>query len=321
VNLRRVSVALVAVLSGVGALVLQTSGPADALRSGINRKASSYYVAVGASESVGYQPTLANPHGEHTDMGYANDLAGAEAVRWPGLSLIEIGCPGITAEAALDGTAKNAASESIAGKTVHCNYPAGSEVATAVRIIRQRADRTVLVTVDLGFNDVAPCLRHETVDSACVTLGLAEINQALPEVLSRLRSAGGSHMLIVGLEHSDPYLATSLRGEPAFAHESQQVIDRLNGELAAIYTSKGALVANVPAAYGTSNTTPTTLVGHGSVPEGIARDCALTWMCGSLHNLHPTDAGYRAIAAAIGAAIADATATAGSDATAPTLHS
>lgn len=287
----------------VGAVALGAP-PAGALRSGVNTVAPAYYVAVGASEAVGYQPIPGHRYSAPTDRGYSEDLLHIEAVRWPGLALIELGCPGITAVAALTGASPSLPGASSAARPIKCLYPQGSEVATAVHVIRQRTGRTVLVTVDLGFNDVWPCLRHDAVHPACVRTGLQQIDQSLPVILSRLRAAGGPGMLIVGLEHSDPYLAESLRGKPGFARASEAVVDALNDELAAIYTTAGALVADVPATYDTHDRTPVKLAGYGTVPRGVARVCELTWMCTSAHNLHPNDAGYRAIAAAVAAAIA-----------------
>lgn len=292
-------------VAALGVGVTAAPPPAGALRSGVDSDAPGYYVAVGASEAVGYQPVDGQPHGgAPTDEGYANDLVHLESSRWPGLSLVELGCPGITSGGALTGVNPPLPGGSSAGRPDKCTYPQGSEVATAVQIIRKRGQRTVLVTVDLGFNNVWPCLRHDTVDQACVTSGLQQVHQSLPVILDRLRAAGGPKMLIVGLEHSDPYLAESLRGETAFAHATEGVVDRLNDELAAAYTAAGALVADVPAAYDTHDQRPVRLAGYGIVPQGVARVCALTWMCTSAHNLHPNGAGYRAIAGAVAAAIA-----------------
>lgn len=295
------SIVLGLAAAGGGAVAVP---PAGALRNGVNAVAPSYYVAVGASEAVGYQPAPGHRHGAPSSRGYAEDLDQMEAARWPGLALIELGCPGITAVGALTGASPSLPGEGSAGRPPWCAYPQGSEVATAVHLIRQRAGRTVLVTVDLGFNDVWPCLRRDAVNEECVAVGLRQVGHNLPMILARLRAAGGHRMVLVGLEHSDPYLAEQLRGHAAFAAASETVIDRLNDELAAIYTGAGDLVADVPAVYGTDDTTPVHLAGYGRVPKGVARVCALTWMCTPEHNLHPNDAGYRAIADAVAAAIA-----------------
>jgi lysophospholipase L1-like esterase len=258
---------------------------------GASGEPATYYVAVGASESLGVQPSATDPHGRPTDQGYADDLVSLEHDRWPGLQLVQFGCSGITAEGALDGTGT-------------CAYPHGSEVATAVDFLQRHRGRTVLATVDLGFNDVWPCLVHHAVNRACETAALARIAQALPAVVARLRAAGGRELEIVGLEHDDPYLADYLRGPAGrwFARRSIGAIDRLNDELAALYTGAGAVVADVPTAFGTADRAPAELAGHGQVPDGVARICELTWMCVA-HNVHPDAAGYEVIAGAIAGAM------------------
>ena len=301
-----VAAAALGVAAAAAGAAVVAAPTAGALRSGVKVVAPAYYVAVGASEAVGYQPVPGQRHGAPSGRGYAEDLARIEARRWPGLALIELGCPGIDSVAALTGDSPGLPGVTSAGGPARCHYPQGSEVATAVQLIRQRHGRTVLVTVDLGFNDVWPCLRHDSVDQACVSTGLQQLGTSLPVILHRLRAAGGPHMLIVGLEHSDPYLAETLRGHAAFARASETVIDQMNSELAAIYTGAGALVADVPVTYGTDDKTPVQLPGYGAVAAGVGRVCALTWMCTPEHNLHPNDAGYRAIADAVAAAIATA---------------
>ena len=255
------------------------------------RSAAPYYVAVGASESLGYQPTAADPHGAPSDEGYADDVVDDEQRRWPGLDLVQFGCPGTTAVEALDGHSR-------------CRYPSGSQIATAVRFLRAHRARTKLVTVDLGFNDVRLCLEHRRVDASCAQRALRRIDRALPRILGDLRAAAGAGTQIVGLQHDDPYWGVYLHGGAArrFAETSARVLRRLNAELAAIYTTSGDLVADVPAAFATTDTSQVALAGHGTVPAAVARACSLTWMC-SAHNLHPDAAGYRLIASAVTAAL------------------
>ncbi len=61
--------------------------------------------------------------------------------------------------------------------------------ALAVSFLRQHPS-TVLVTVDVGFNDMVHCLGHHEVDEACVDLALANVRTQLPQILAALRSGG-----------------------------------------------------------------------------------------------------------------------------------
>ena len=244
-------------------------------------RAGPYYVAIGASESVGLQPVPWEGRAVRTDQGYADVLRRMEQRRWPGLQLADYGCPGITAQGALDGTGA-------------CRYPAGSQIATAAGFVAAHPGAVAFVTVDLGFNDIAPCLGGGVVDEGCVDAALRRIASAVPAVVADLRAAGGRGLLVVGLQHADPYVADSLFGRADFARKTVAVFDRMNAVLASAYGSAGAAVARVPAS-----------TGPASGPHAVEAACTSTWMCTD-HNIHPTAAGYREIADAVAEAIADA---------------
>lgn len=53
-----------------------------------------YYLDIGASVSVGVQPTPRDPRGQPTNRGYANRLLTIEAAKGVTMRLTEIGCPG-----------------------------------------------------------------------------------------------------------------------------------------------------------------------------------------------------------------------------------
>jgi hypothetical protein len=254
-----------------------------------------FYVDLGGSGSVGFQPTAARPEGHRTDRGYANDLLDAERSRWDDLSLVELGCPGATTETMILGGGK-------------CPYLAGSQLAAAVSFLDDHPS-TVLVTLDIGFNDVEPCLRHQMVDEACVARAIDVVHDQLPLIVDRLRAAGGPGLRIVGVVHYDPYLGDYVDGPsgPAFATASHGVISRLNDALRSGYAAEGVPMADVAAAFDLSATVTTDAPGLGVVPRNVAQACALTWVCAAPPlgpNKHPNDAGYRAIAGAIAAVIA-----------------
>jgi lysophospholipase L1-like esterase len=299
----RVSVAMIAgsviVAAGVLAVPSWALSASTRSRPGGAPAASparvTYYLAVGASESVGYQPQAGRRHGAPTTQGYANDLLARERSRWPGLRLVQVGCPGETAVAAVDGGGP-------------CAYPAGSQLATAVQFLRSHRPATVLVTMDLGFNDIEHCLRARSTGPLCVAGGLAGVRRVLPRAVAQLRAAGGPAMHMVGLEHADPFVARFLAGRRgrASAAVSLTVLQQLNDTLRHLYRATGVAVADVPRFYGTADQGLTRLAGHGAVPLGVARDCRYTWECDRppyAPNLHPNARGYRAIAGAIAAAV------------------
>jgi lysophospholipase L1-like esterase len=282
-----------AVAIGVGLLAggVWLPGRADAASAGPD-----FYLDIGGSASVGFQPTPANPHGQPTDSGYANDLVNQERAIWPTLQLQEVGCPGATTVTMLEGGG-------------HCAYPDGTQLATAVDFLRAHPT-TVLVTVDLGFNDLRTCVTGGQVDQSCVSQSIALVDQQLPQILSALRAAGSPGLRIVGIGHYDPYLGSYLRGPAGrvLVPESLDAISQLDQALHAVYASDGIPMADVAGSFDTASSDPTMMSGMGMVPLDVARVCSLTWMCAHRPygpNQHPNDDGYRVISDAIRAALAE----------------
>jgi lysophospholipase L1-like esterase len=254
-----------------------------------------YLLALGGSASVGFQPTAAHPRGQRTDDGYAEDLVPLERHRWPGLAVVHMGCPGATTATMLLGRG-------------HCHYAEGDQLRAAEAFLRAHPS-TVLVTVDLGFNDLLSCLRHEVVRAACVTTKLALVHHQLAQILDGIKAATPSGARIVGVGHYDPYLGDYFRGAGAqvFALASLNVMERLDATLRSDYAAARLPIADVASVFDLSDRQHVRWSGLPTVPTDVARTCALTWMCDRPplgHNLHPDDAGYRAIASAIAAAVA-----------------
>jgi hypothetical protein len=249
-----------------------------------------YYLDLGGSASVGFQPTAARPNGQPTDTGYANDLLTIERARWHALQLVQLGCPGETTGTFLNGGDP-------------CRPVGETQLSQAVTFLHTHPD-TVLVTVDLGFNDLDRCLASHLVNEACLTQRLDLIDQQLPPILAALRAAAGPTVRIVGVGHYDPYLGTYLHGgsDIAFSEDSVAAIERLDGTLHAVYAAAGVPMADVGRAFEITHNEPVDLAGVGDVPRNVAQTCALTWMCTSASRRakqHPDDAGYQVIAQAI----------------------
>jgi lysophospholipase L1-like esterase len=207
-----------------------------------------------------------------------------------------LGCPGATTVTVLDGGG-------------HCHYPEGTQLSAAEAFLRAHPT-TVLVTVDLGFNDLLRCMRHEVVDATCVDGALATVHDQLGQILAGIREAAPSGALIVGVGHYDPFLGDYIEGAggQSFSATSLGVMERLDDSLRASYRSAGVPMADVASAFDLTDRDQVTWSGTGTVPMDVARTCALTWMCDPPplgHNPHPDDAGYRTIAAAIAEAVAD----------------
>ncbi len=217
-----------------------------------------YLLALGGSASVGFQPTAAHPRGQPTSSGYAEDLVPLEQRRWPGLTVVHLGCPGATTVTVLNGGG-------------HCRYAEGTQLSAAEAFLRDHPS-TALVTVDLGFNDLLPCLRHEVIDATCVDGALTTVHDQLGQILTRIEAAAPPGTVVVGVGHYDPYLGDYLEGAAgqAFSARSFDVMERLDDTLRSVYRSARVPMADVASAFEVTEPRPrdTSRPGHGAGGRG-----------------------------------------------------
>jgi lysophospholipase L1-like esterase len=267
----------------------------SASASGAATPTTAFYLDIGGSASIGVQPDSSRTADQRTNRGYANDLVSLEAGKGITLDLDEIGCSGETTTTMLSGGDK-------------CYLAPDSQLAEAIEFLSAHRDQTGLVTIDLGFNDIISCVHDMSIDPTCLSQQMLLVNEQLPEILSDLKAAAGPDTYFVGVGHYDPYLADALRGRDGleFANDSSVMIHSLNSSMASIYQTFSIPMADVAKQFTIDGRSKVTLPGFGSVRGNIARTCELTWMCpapGKRPNIHPDDAGYRAIAEAINAVL------------------
>jgi len=295
------------VLLGTGAalVALLAGGAAPASAAAQGGPPVKYYLSLGDSLSQGVQPaTPPLPPGVslgqsiETGQGYADDLFAHYSGQFPGnLQLVKLGCPGETTTSMLTG----------AGSP--CTYPAGSQLAQAVAFIRAHRSAVVLITIDIGANNVDSCAAGGTINLSCVASGFAAARADMPKILDALQSAVGEDTVIAGMNFYDPFLADYLAGPTgqALAAQSVSLDGAFNSLLGASFAGFGVPVADVQTAFSTTDFADTaTLPGVGTVPLNVARICQWTWMCAPSPvgpNIHANAAGYQAIAAAFEQAI------------------
>ena len=278
-------VAAVATMSLAGAVpaVAASSAPShDALGAG-------YYLSLGDSLSQGVQPNAAGVSVE-TNQGYPDQLYAALRFGDPRLELVKLGCPGETTGTMITGGV--------------CSYPQGSQLAAAVSFLKQHRGRVSLITIDIGANDLNPCviLTDPTKLQECTAGALKTIGANLTYIMAELRAAGGSKVRIIGMTYYVPELAAWLTG-PA-GQESAQLSEQLavifSGVLSQVYQAFGARIADVFSAFHSSDfTRQVTLPGIGTVPLNVALICQWTWECAPPPrgpNEHANKIGYRVIA-------------------------
>lgn len=251
-----------------------------------------FYLSVGASSSLGFQPTgIPRFNGHRTDTGYVNDIVESEAAKGIHLAIRQIGCPGETAQSML-----------LTGDA--CYKPPGRQIRAATIYLSQHFKDVGLVTIELGFNDVRKCMLTPIVDIACANQGIAYVRDDFPAVLKTLVAAAGPHVHFVGVLYEDPFLADYLNPASgvAQANETLRIFTQLNFELAKVYVAYHVPMANLPGAFQSDNTDPVVTKGFGTVPTNVANACRWTWICTPPPfgpDDHPNNAGYRAIANAV----------------------
>lgn len=278
--------------------VIVTSTAAASASSLCSFRPTDYYLSLGDSLSVGFQPG-ADGVGRPTDHGYDHDLLpalrAAELRQGRDLRLTELGCPAETTTSMINGGV--------------CTYAgASSQLDAATAFLAAHRGHVSLVTLAIGATDVEDCATTTGIDLACVQQGVATVGANLTTIVTRLRQADpGARTRFVGLNEYDPFLALYLQGAAGqqIAAESVELVGVLNQTLAADYQPAGFQVADVATAFRTTQTSPMVpLPGFGEVPQNVASICQLTYMCAPAPvgpNIHPTDAGYATMARSIAA--------------------
>lgn len=252
-----------------------------------------FYLDIGASASLGMQPNGIPAHNGHrTKTGYSDDVVSLESANGITLDMREIGCPGETVQSIL-GQLKDA-----------CYTLPITQLSIATDYLHTHRSEVGVVTIDMGFNNIRPCLAPTLTNVSCVSQGVAAVREDLPTIMSRLRRAAGPLVHFVGLEYSDPFLAYYLDGSSGrvIAQQGLVAMNEMNSVLGAVFRASAVPVADVPAAFLSDSVRPVTMANVGTVPENVARACADSWMCTPPPfgpDDHPNNVGYLIIARAI----------------------
>jgi lysophospholipase L1-like esterase len=265
-----------------------------------------YYVSLGDSYSVGYQPGL----------GATSGYTGAVVAADPALTLENFGCGGATTDSLLtfNGVCGVDAYGPPAATNVGPSTPGQTQIQAADAFIAAHPGQIGLVTVSIGGNDVTACASAPDPVS-CVGSVVAPIKANVTTLAVDLRAAlgtAGKHVPIVGLTYPDVLLGdwVNAGGTPTFppstasqslASESVLAFKLLiNPTLKAAYkTGKGKFVDVTKKTGAYTNfkkKTPITLAPFGTitVPKAVAQVCNLTWYC-QLGNIHANTQGYALI--------------------------
>jgi len=279
--------ALSVLLVLAGAVVV-TAAPGTAAAGAVRPKAVSepYYVSLGDSYSVGYQP------GHGSTSGYTGVVAGAL-----GMQLENFGCGGATTKSMLD---QIGCPEVAAARTDPVSYPTTTQASAAESFLRDHPGQVGLITISIGGNTITKCAASATPVN-CVVTALATLKANLATLLSGLRSAGGPAVPIIGLTYPDVILGAWVYPPGATDQSLAKLsvaafVDYINPALKATYAAVGGGFVDVTTATGASIplTQTTTLAPYGNIPMAVAKVCELTYYCTS-GTIHANTTGYTLI--------------------------
>jgi lysophospholipase L1-like esterase len=238
--------------------------------------AKSYYLALGDSIAYGVQPANVDlpPPAVH---GFVDLFAARLRKLAPKIRVVNYGCPGESTKTFIDGGCPWLAER----RKLHTPFH-GTQLAAALAFLRAHPGQVSPITVTLGGNDINEVADVCKGNLACIKArapaALRRFRTPLSGILEPIRSAAPqAEIVLTGLYN---FNADDLR-------RTDPIFRSVNGAIAGVARRFSAHYANLFAAFN---------------PQGEqerARVCAYTFICGQVEDPHPTDAGYRAIAAAV----------------------
>jgi lysophospholipase L1-like esterase len=242
-----------------------------------------YYLALGDSLTYGIQPAKVDaglpPSG--FDTGFVDVFARRLRTLKPRLQVVNYGCPGESTKTFVAGGCPWLAG----GRPLHNGFH-GAQLDAALAFLRAHPGEVSSITLNLGGNDADAFSRACHYSFACARArgprAMRQIGSRLESILRRLRAAAPkARIIVVGVWNND--LSHPRQSDP-------------------LYRAFDLAIGRVAAGADAHFADPFPLFDpQGSLTRRQARICAFTFMC-SRGDGHPTDAGYRAIAAAVWAA-------------------
>ena len=271
-----------ALATAFGAAVV--AGPAQAS----TPSTPTYYVSVGDSYSVGYQP------GKGATAGYTGFVAGKTH-----LKLVNFGCGGATTTSILQTVGCPDVLPHTAGVMT---YPTTTQIAAADAFIAANKAHIGLITVTIGGNDVTGCATQAN-PTSCVTTASKTIETNVTTLAADLRNAAGPTVPIIGSTYPDVILGSYVypKRPPAASSVALAKLSvvafksLINPALSKSYASAKASFVDVTKASGAyeplTKKTKSKKKVYKSLPAPVVRVCKLTWYC-TKGDIHATNKGY-----------------------------
>jgi lysophospholipase L1-like esterase len=313
------SIALAAVVAaGVAAIgLVGVPGVSQAAAKHVT-KAPVYYLSLGDSYSIGYQPpSTTNPAGDpNGSPGYTAYVAKKKK-----MTLEQFGCGGATTSSIVDtvGCPDYGSSDVV-------EYPTTTQEAAALAFINNPANagEVGLITISIGGNDVTSCANVTGGTSAIFTCiqtadtGITTNVTSLVSALDSALTANGDTAPVIGLTYPDVILGdwvypTGATNQTLASLSVTAFDDFINPTLQAAYGGAANFVnvTQAPYKYATAGDDtsltglPKKVLPYGKIPAAVAEICQLTYFC-SLGNIHANTTGYTFIGKLIVAHLAAA---------------
>jgi lysophospholipase L1-like esterase len=274
--------------------------PATTTAAGAGTTSSpSYYVSIGDSYSIGYQPDPT----VSLRFGYTRDVISAERKRGTNLTLVNFGCAGATTSSLLT-TAGCPAPAPPALNGVP--YRTVSQATAATAFMAAHRGHVALITISIGGNDVTKCALSPN-PTDCVVGAVPAVAGNVATLLRQVRAAAGNTVPIVGLTYPDVTLGAWVHPPVSKTLATLSVTAfrlALNPMLKTAYEASGGTFVDVTRATGAYTPLTRTAVyrPYGRIPVAVADACTYTWYCAK-GDIHPHTVGYQLIAKLIVAAL------------------
>jgi len=277
--MHRIRIVLIAVVVALGLLA-----PIGVASAGTTPASTTYYLAFGDSLAFG-TPT--------PGFGYVDKLGTVLDKSHPGIELVNFGCAG-------ESTATMLGESVCRAEGLYQKYgDARNQLEAAEWFLRHHPGAVTYLTLDIGSNDVLPCVNPSTgINLTCTATQLRAVGKNLPQILDRLSDdIADRKTKSAGMTYYDPILGFWSINQQ-WARQSVVVINGLNLLEASSYLRYGFRIAPVSFAFETNNFTTDT---HSQLPVNVTKICALTYMCpnppgSAVPNVHPNQDGYQLIA-------------------------
>lgn len=259
------------------------------------------YLSLGTSLAAGSQ---IDEHGNTTpssDQSYTDQLYQRVQGRiGADLEHVKLGCAGETTDQFFGGT-------NVFDQPSGCaaDYATGSQVGDALAAIA--AGNVVLVTIDMGANDIIQAQFVCAGDPVCIGSEVGDVVLKIGAILATVRQAGYEGP-IIAMNYYNPQVAAAIGfypgiegqqvADPALAVVTDQLARGFNDALGQVYGHFAVPVADVYSAFNAGDFGDE--APENGVSDNVDRLCALSYMCPAeadvKANIHLTKHGYRVVA-------------------------